>query len=103
MAMPDWRVDGPAVAAYVIRGNWVADCPFCRETIVVEPGQPFTCPNCTMAENGGKARPLAMPEQRAEIEAALLQRPVPDNRNWLVGETVEDLVRENRAHGVDHT
>lgn len=110
----DWTVDAvqglkgtssqtpePAVAAYVLRSNWVARCPDCPEVMVVEPGEPFFCPNCLNAANGGRARAVIFPAERAEIERLLLKRPAPENRNWLIGEPVEHLRAENAAHGLE--
>jgi hypothetical protein len=41
----------------------------------------------------------APPVEWREIEAVLLKRPRPTSRHWLPGETLEDLRRENLAHG----
>ena len=39
------------------------------------------------------------PEEWQEIASTLQERPDPLTRNWLHGETVEDLERENEEHG----
>jgi hypothetical protein len=39
-------------------------------------------------------------DERQAIEAALRVRPDPTTRNWLPGETVADLLRENAEHDV---
>jgi len=46
---------------------------------------------------------VEFPEDRATIEAILLLRPNPANRNWLPGETLADLVLENVVHGIQPT
>jgi hypothetical protein len=38
-------------------------------------------------------------DRLAEIEAILLARPLPAQRNWSIPETLDDLRRENREHG----
>lgn len=53
------------------------------------------CGNC------GNQTLIEWPSNRDEIAAALKGRPVPQTRNWYPGETVEDLVEENAAHGLD--
>lgn len=42
---------------------------------------------------------VVFPPDRWIIEAVLADRP-PENRNWLPGETIQDLVYENLDHGV---
>jgi len=83
--------------AYILRGAWVVGCE-CGECVFYEPGKPFFCPNCLNAENGHRPRPVVMPVERSQIEVVLLQRPNPNNRNWLVGETVKQLNDENLIH-----
>jgi hypothetical protein len=56
---------------------------------------------------------VTWPDNRHEIIAVLVRRPLPDTRNWYPtdhpvavrfglphGQTVRDLVDENEAHGV---
>lgn len=98
MACVNWEQRGE-VRAYVARSSWRVDCPWCREAIVAEPGEGFFCPNCMMVANEGKAAAVVFPAEREEIERALLMRVDPETRNWLLHETVEDLLRENLEHG----
>jgi hypothetical protein len=94
----NWSVHG-SVMAYVNQSAWAAACPFCPNHQVVEPGQPFFCVNCMMQGNGFLAMAVSFPPNRAEIEAILLKRRSPNTRNWLLGETADDLRRENWTHG----
>lgn len=96
-----WGVTKGQVSAYIIRSQWVADCPHCGTTSLVEITAPFFCPQCVMRDNGMLPAELIMPSNRAEIETLLVKRGNPDNRNWSLTETVEDLQRENKEHGVN--
>lgn len=40
------------------------------------------------------------PPDIADLERVLLARPAPSTRNWRPGESLEDLVAENFAHGL---
>lgn len=97
--VPTWEIDkkAPPVYAWVNQSSWAGDCE-CRGSIVVEPGEPYICPDCGNAFYGGKARRVIFPKKRAEIEELLLARPYPKNRNWLTTETVSDLKRQNKEH-----
>jgi hypothetical protein len=99
----DWNPKGKPIKAFINHGNWMATCDDCPapSTLFAEPGLPFFCTNCQNVMNGGQARPVEFPENRNEIEAVLLARDFPQNRNWLPGETIEELKTENRAHGVE--
>jgi len=107
---------GAAVRARIDQGRWIADCE-CGGASFVDPDfQSFMCFSCGNRENGGRARPVEFPADRAAIEAVILARPVNDMagltdtdragmarpmiivdgkgglaRNWLPGETVADL------------
>ncbi len=52
------------------------------------------CGNC------GLTSQVDVPDNMAEVEAVLAQRPVSQTRNWLPGETIRDLKAENLLHGV---
>ena len=99
--------------AYVNHDRWVADCdtPYCGEAQEVWarffiPDTPdnvtgrwvryrrmeFVCGNC------GKTYLIGWPADKDLIDAALSRRVVPETRNWLPGETVEELEAENTAH-----
>ena len=96
--LPNWDVRG-AVSAEIVRSSWRVSCPFCASATVAEPGEPFFCPDCMMAGNNGLAMLVIMPEEREQIERILNMRPVPETRNWLPHESVDDLIVENIEHG----
>jgi hypothetical protein len=97
------------LVAEVNHGIWIAPCscgarnlpaPGCVVFLALPLGWCIRCQN--RAWGGGWRRIVVPPEdERAAIEAALLVRPDPMTRNWLPGETVADLLRENDEHDVD--
>jgi hypothetical protein len=99
---PDGAVRG-SVVAYVNEGRWIAECPNgCGFAIVASEADPvFWCADC-----GGDAwQRVLFPRRKRAIERALLKRPAmhpfyASHRNWLPGETVEALERENEIWGV---
>lgn len=102
----DGVTDGEVVA-YVNHGRWIAECPDCAGAqIVSEKERRFWCLNCGNATVNFAWRHVRMPQKRTAIETKLVLRPAARSdravtRNWLPGETVEDLQRENAEHGVD--
>lgn len=97
--------DAEPLPAQVNHGTWIA-IDGCGERNGVQGGgvvwlsAPVVwCPLCCNRATGRKWRPVALPADRAAIEAALAVRP-EENRNWVPGETVDDLLRENREHGI---
>lgn len=95
---PDWELCDSPVTAWINQGNWAADCE-CGGSMIVEPGEPYICPDCCNAAQGGKARPVIWPDEKKDIEAVILERPFPRNRNWLATETLETLVEQNVEKG----
>lgn len=95
-----WETRGHVVRAWVNRGDWVANCPHCPGSQIVEPGQPFYCIDCRMIGNEGYAQKIWFPGARRAIEAILSLRPNPMTRNYLMGETVDGLRAENIEHGL---
>ncbi len=94
----NWTVRSQRVAvAYVHQDRWIAECPMpgCRSTEFVDPAWPYLV--CT-AQCGVGPFAVEFPKDREKIEAELIRRPVPATRNWLPGETVADLQRENGEH-----
>ena len=97
------------VQAHVNAGRWLVDCPVpgCYGAVVVSFTERFfVCPNCGSPENGGAWYRVTFPPQQAQIEQELLKRPAQDgwraaNRNWELGETVDDLRQQNRAKGIE--
>jgi len=103
----------PVALARIDSGRWIAECPFCGLSVMVDPDDDFFfCLYC--AGNGtGEAGKVRFPENRDEIEAEILSRPVIAQgkhpsladeqlhavpvvaaRNWKPGQTVEDLQNE---------
>ena len=94
----------PAVARVSIN-FWLADCPnpgcpVANAAVMVAPGDPFMCPHCGNADNGGAWRPVVWPDEAEQIGDILAVRPL-ENQHWMPGETLDDLRRENVAHGLD--
>lgn len=98
--------DEPA-RPYVEWGRWVAACPqrWCNGGDYYGPGETtgrigglgdtrFRCPRCTTE------REVVWPANADDILAVLRLRPMPENRNWNLGESIEDLLLENAVHGI---
>jgi hypothetical protein len=80
-------------------GRWVAHCPFCNSAEIAQPPV-FFCQDCRNQMMDNKPLPFEMPRYWRAIEEVLAVRP-KINRNWLPGETLKDLQRENHEHGVN--
>lgn len=95
--------------AWLYQGAWVANCP--RGCGNVEKrgrcddgttggldGQRF---HCRLSHGGcGLTCGVDWPYRIAEIEALVMARPVPANRNWRPDEDLLDLLGENLEHGI---
>ena len=92
-------------------GRWIVTCAWCTgaelagssgfglRDLPSAPNDVFLCSNCK--NNGtGNPVPVAWPPNRQAIEVLLLKRPHTANRNWMPGETVQELARENSDHEV---
>lgn len=91
-----------AVRAVVNHGRWIARCPTCSGAqYASRADRRFFCSSCLNHAAGNRWIGVEWPDdaQTQQIEAALMRRPNPTNRNWEPGETVEDLERENGARG----
>lgn len=90
------------IPAFVAQGQWVVDCPDCgRNRSMVWLTEPlYMCPACWNQAIGGDWRRVELPAEREHIEALLLARTLREARNWLPGETLDDLRAENEALGV---
>jgi hypothetical protein len=99
-----------AARAYMNQGRWIADCPFCggAERLwdgTVQRRKPAPFPfglaggllHCGYT---GSSCPVEFPGDKDTIESILGRRPDELTRNWLLDETVEDLLFENLEHGV---
>ena len=94
--------------ARIRQGRWVVTCPAvgCGGALLVtaDPAL-FICCYCGSPENGGRWYHVAFPADEAAIEAELLRRParsalMAEQRNWEPHESLADLQRENREHGI---
>jgi len=89
-----------AVPARVYESLWIADCPDCGTACLVWRDAPYLmCLRCWNGAVGGLWRPVVFPEAWEAIESILNLRPLPMTRHWLPGETVAQLIDENREHG----
>jgi hypothetical protein len=99
-AKPNWETRGE-VLAEVGNGCWRVRCPHCPGAQVISQGEPFFCVDCMMIPNEGYSMAVVWPENRRDIEAVLLARPLVGNMNFLPGrkETITTLQLENLEHG----
>lgn len=95
----DWTPSGEPLQAWINRGVWCVSCPDCPEVMPAEPGVPFFCPSCLNKGNHYAARAVSFPNDKAEIERILNMRFDKETQNWLLTETVADLIAQNKEHG----
>lgn len=110
---------GKPVYARVEANRWIADCE-CRGAEVVTPADPaFFCLSCLNEGNRNRPRPVIFPDDKEDVEDALLARPEPETRNYTPAdavfanpglglrgfypEDIESLRAENREHGLPHS
>lgn len=84
------------VQAYINHGRWIAMCECGGAEIVWAEGL-FMCQSCWNSAHKHNFRTVEFPVKRAEIEAILERRPLL-NRNWLLGEAISQLEKENKEH-----
>ncbi len=90
-----------SVDAEINHGRWIVRCPACAGAEEVDPDEPvFYCLSCGNADVGGHVMMAVFPDDRGEIEAALLKRLDIGTRNWNTNESLEDLEAENAGHGI---
>jgi hypothetical protein len=99
--------------ARIDHSRWVVDCPFNDPTQDYEPCNAaqmacltdprFLCHQCLNAEVGGAFIAVEFPPSSTidAIEREVAKRPHRSLRHWLPGETVEDIIEENRAAGIN--
>lgn len=77
-------------------GRWIVRCPArgCYSARQLNPGENFRCDDC------GHGADVVWPPDTALIEHLLILRPDVTTRNWLPGETANDLWLENLRHEV---
>jgi hypothetical protein len=92
------------VEAHANWGAWAAKCgrcingtPFRHAPGYLRPGTPsWECWLC------GAVTEVIWPSEKTmrDVERLLMMRPDPTTRNWLPGESVQDLMWENAEHGI---
>jgi len=91
---------GPELVATaeVNHNRWLVRCPFCDSGVqhACDIDRRFFCVDCLNLAAGGCWVRVVWPDDRTEIEEALLERPL-GNRNWKPGQTAEDLRAEMAA------
>ena len=114
------------VNAEIEIGRWVAKCPTCNGSELVDPADPiFYCCSCGNRSTGGKPMNVVFPRNVNLIEKEVMKRPVDDSvgrnkmerafnakalisvtingvakplsRSWTHDETLRDLKRQNIA------
>lgn len=96
--MTDLAIPGMAYA-FAEWGMWKACCPRpgCTNAMALLRDQQMF--SCLGQHSCGFEAPITWPADPDAIESILAMRPLPANQNWLVGETLEQLLEENAAHG----
>jgi hypothetical protein len=94
-----WADSHGIVQAQVTGGLWYATCPDCKTPIIIDDAEPvFFCVTCLCAGNDG--HPYAVDFRgKTEVEDLFAKRKDPRTRNWLPGESIADLKKEQRARG----
>ena len=78
-------------------GRWIFDCPNCPQAYSVQSDFPEECENC-----GTKFNLIVPSDVMAnQVTEIVSVRPV-ENQNWYPDETIQDLLAENQAHGMDN-
>ncbi len=91
--------DSAPVRVYINHGKWYLACPCGGIEFAWEEGLTM-CLSCFNAHVNHKLLRTQFPAEREDIERILELRPLP-NRNWAAGETIADLIQENRDHGME--
>ena len=89
----------PPVMAQCFEGAWLVRCECGGAEYAWEEGL-FWCFSCGNETSGHKVRRSVFPPDREAIEAVLHRRRLK-RRSWLIGETVDDLIRENEDHAAE--
>jgi hypothetical protein len=87
--------DASALVARISGGWWIVDCGSCGNCPSTDPDWAIAC----CFECGAVYVGVIFPDNRIELEAALLVRPMK-YRHWAPPETVENLQAENLLRGI---
>lgn len=96
----DWSTIGE-VEARIIESKWMAYCPEleCSGAMAVDTEEPiFFCVDCLNANNDNRPYKLIF-KHKEQVEELLSKRKNPQHRNWLLDETIEDLIKEQEERG----
>lgn len=100
--MPQSVRESPVVEARINHGKWIADCPAesCPGAELVVVSDPrFFCMSCDNRDFDGQWLRVQLPAEWDQISRILGDRPWPTIQHWSPGETVSDLLDENRSLG----
>lgn len=87
------------VKAEINHGRWIVRCPNCPGAEMADKeDKRFFCLSCDNKQEGGKWLTVKFPRNADKIEELLKDRK-RENQNWLPGETLAQLTRENRKAG----
>lgn len=89
------------IPAHINHNRWIVSCPLCSGAMLASKSDPiFWCVNCENQANKGHPMAVVFPKRTGLIEWILMKRPDPATRNWKSPESIDDLIRENKRHGV---
>ena len=80
-------------------GRWIVHCPWCKSSSFAREDELFFCEQCFNASVNRCHIKAPFPRNRERIEARLIIRLNPENRNWE-HETLKQLSEENKEYGV---
>lgn len=90
---------GASLPAEVVEGQWIVRCDGCPNAqFTARFDKRFFCVNCLNVNHGGQWVKVRWPRDSEKGEQVLLARPFFQQRNWLAGETLAQLIAENREH-----
>lgn len=99
--MPRGDATTPVVPAAVYQSRWLVKCPWCAGATIMDPNDlRFFCADCCNAGAGFRYVPVYRRPDWREVMAQLMKRPDPQTRNCLPHESLDDLIAEDRAHGI---
>jgi hypothetical protein len=94
-----WNETRGELQAQITDAVWFCSCPHCNTPVIVDDKEPvFFCPTCLCAANDGKPYAVTFRGKQA-VEDLFAKRKDPRTRNWLQGETIQQLRTEQAARG----
>lgn len=96
LGLPQGIADSPKAYVMVNGGRWIVPCPFCASAeYASKQDHRFFCTDCGNIDVGGQWLHVIWPENWQAIEQALFRRPKMVYRNWLQGESLDDLAQQD--------